>query len=123
MHYSEGCSILKNDTSGFAAAAADATNADAAILVMGLDPSVECEMRDRTDLLLPGAQAGLVRAVRKALGPSKPLILVLMGGGVIDTEPIDSLVDAVLWVGYPGQVCLSMNLLTSLLSDNMASCC
>ena len=123
MHYSEGCSILKNDTSGFAAAAADATNADAAILVMGLDPSVEYEMRDRTDLLLPGAQAGLVRAVRKALGPSKPLILVLMGGGVIDTEPIDSLVDAVLWVGYPGQVCLSMNLLTSLLSDNMASCC
>ena len=119
MHYSEGCSILKNDTSGFAAAAADASNADAAILVMGLDPSVEYEMRDRTDLLLPGAQAGLVRAVRKALGPSKPLILVLMGGGVIDTEPIDSLVDAVLWCGYPGQV----NSLTSLLFDIMASCC
>ena len=42
-------------------------------------------------------------AVRKALGPSKPLVLVLMGGGVIDTSAVDDLVDAVLWVGYPGQ--------------------
>lgn len=103
VQYSEGCSMTKNDTSGFAAAAADASNADAAVLVLGLDPSVEYEMRDRTDLLLPGVQAGLVEAVRKSLGPSKPLVLVLMGGGVIDTAPIDSLVDAVLWVGYPGQ--------------------
>jgi beta-D-xylosidase 4 len=103
VHYSEGCSIQANDTSGFAAAAADASNADAAVLVLGLDPSVEYEMRDRTDLLLPGVQAGLVEAVRKAMGPSKPLVLVLMGGGVIDTAPVDSLVDAILWVGYPGQ--------------------
>ena len=33
-------------------------------------------MRDRTDLLLPGSQAELVQAVRSAMGPSKPLILV-----------------------------------------------
>ena len=45
----------------------------------------------------------MLAAVRKALGPSKPLVLVLMGGGVIDTSAVDDLVDAVLWVGYPGQ--------------------
>jgi beta-glucosidase len=104
VHYTEGCGILKNDTGGLADAAADASKSDAAVLVLGLDPSVEYEMRDRTDLLLPGEQAGLVAAVRKALGPTKPLVLVLMGGGVIDTAPVDDLVDAILWVGYPGQV-------------------
>lgn len=46
------------------------------------------EMRDRTDLLLPGAQAALVAAVRKGLGAVKPLVLVLMGGGVIDTSEV-----------------------------------
>ena len=104
VHYTEGCGILKNDTGGLADAAADASKSDAAVMVLGLDPSVEYEMRDRTDLLLPGEQAGLVAAVRKALGPTKPLVLVLMGGGVIDTAPVDDLVDAILWVGYPGQV-------------------
>eukprot|EP01051_Picozoa_sp_SAG22_P011692 SAG22_NODE_1148_length_5359_cov_2.946958_6_plen_59_part_00 len=52
-------------------------------------------MRDRTDLLLPGQQAGLVSAVRAGLGPAKPLVLVLMGGGVIDTAPVAALADAV----------------------------
>ena len=58
------------------------------------------EMRDRTDLLLPGSQAELVQAVRSAMGPAKPLIVALMGGGVIDTSAVDELVDAVIWVGY-----------------------
>ena len=103
VSYSLGCAMNSNDTSGFAAAAAEASTADAAVVVVGLDPSVEYEMRDRMDLLLPGQQAGLVAAVRKALGATKPLVLVLMGGGVIDTSAVDDLVDAVLWVGYPGQ--------------------
>ena len=38
--YTLGCSMIGNDTSGFAAAAADASKADAAVLVVGLDPSV-----------------------------------------------------------------------------------
>ena len=53
VHYTEGCGILKNDTGGLADAAADASKSDAAVMVLGLDPSVEYEMRDRTDLLLP----------------------------------------------------------------------
>ena len=103
VKYNQGCAIGGNDTKGFAAAAAAAKAADATVLVLGLDPSVEYEMKDRTDLLLPGAQAGLVKACRDAMGPTKPLIVVLMGGGVIDTSPVDSMIDALLWVGYPGQ--------------------
>ena len=100
-----GCAsvMCPNNTGGFAAVTAAAKGADAVVLVLGLDPSVEYEMRDRTDLLLPGAQADLVKAVRAAMGPGPPLILALMGGGVMDTSELDDVVDAVLWVGYPGQ--------------------
>lgn len=98
-----GCSIKSKDTSGFANVTSAVKNADAVVLVLGLDPSVEYEMRDRSDLLLPGVQSAFVKAVRSSMGPEVPLILALMGGGVMDTSELDDLVDAVLWVGYPGQ--------------------
>jgi hypothetical protein len=65
-------------------------------------------MRDRTELLLPGGQAALVLAVRAAMGGAKPLILALMGGGVIDTSAVDDAVDAVLWVGSAPPACAAL---------------
>lgn len=56
-------------------------------------------MRDRTSLLLPGVQPELVAAVATAAG-DKPVVLVVMSGGVVDVTPqLAAGVDAVVWVG------------------------
>ena len=48
-------------------------------------PARRYEMRDRTNLLLPGVQPALVAAVVKAAA-GKPVVLVLMTGGVVDVS-------------------------------------
>ncbi|PSR97910.1 Beta-D-xylosidase [Actinidia chinensis var. chinensis] len=87
----------------FGAAEAAARQADATVLVMGLDQSMEAEFRDRTGVLLPGHQRELVSRV--AMVSRGPLVLVLMSGGPIDVSfaKNDPRVAAILWVGYPGQ--------------------
>ena len=103
INFAAGCAIGGTSKSGFAAAVAAAKASDAVVLVMGLDPSIEYEMRDRTSLLLPGVQPDLVAAI-VAAAPDKPVVLVVMSGGVVDVTPqLAAGVDAVIWVGYPGQ--------------------
>ncbi|CAN6373296.1 unnamed protein product [Urochloa humidicola] len=87
------------------AAAVDAARrADATVVVAGLDQTVEAEGLDRYTLLLPGRQGELISAVAKA--SKGPVVLVLMSGGPIDIAfaQNDPRIDAILWVGYPGQV-------------------
>lgn len=85
------------------AAVEAARHADAVVLVVGLDQSIEAEGRDRFDLLLPGRQQELITAVAKA-SPG-PTVLVLMSGGPVDVSfaEVDPNVAAILWAGYPGQ--------------------
>ncbi|KAK4483302.1 hypothetical protein RD792_010487 [Penstemon davidsonii] len=87
----------------FGAAEAAAGQADATVLVMGLDQSIEREELDRTGLLLPGYQQELVSRVARA--SRGPVVLVLMSGGPIDVTfaKNDPKIAAILWVGYPGQ--------------------
>ncbi|KAJ7955192.1 Beta-D-xylosidase [Quillaja saponaria] len=87
----------------FGAAEVAARQADATVLVMGLDQSIEAEFRDRTGLLLPGHQQELVSRVARA--SRGPVILVLMCGGPVDVSfaKKDPRIGAILWVGYPGQ--------------------
>nr|CAB3490548.1 unnamed protein product [Digitaria exilis] len=86
------------------AAAVDAArNADATVVVAGLDQKVEAEGLDRSGLMLPGRQAELISAV--AMASKGPVVLVLMSGGPIDIAfaKNDPRIGAILWVGYPGQ--------------------
>ncbi|KAE8009375.1 hypothetical protein FH972_005815 [Carpinus fangiana] len=87
----------------FGAAVDAARNADATVLVVGLDQSVEAEFRDRAGLLLPGRQQELVSKV--AAASKGPTILVLMSGGPIDVAFAhnDPRISAIVWAGYPGQ--------------------
>ena len=87
----------------FGAAEIAARHADATVLVMGLDQSIEAEFKDRTGLLLPGHQQELVSRVAKA--SRGPTILVLMSGGPIDVSfaKNDPRIGAIIWAGYPGQ--------------------
>ncbi|XP_077218491.1 putative beta-D-xylosidase 2 [Tasmannia lanceolata] len=99
-----GCrTVACTDDSQFGAAMATARNADATILVMGLDQSIEAESRDRDGLLLPGRQQELISKV--SMASRGPTVLVLMSGGPIDVTfaKNDPRIAAILWVGYPGQ--------------------
>ncbi|EXB55743.1 Beta-D-xylosidase 1 [Morus notabilis] len=99
-----GCTgVACDNNQQFGAAEAAARQADATVLVMGLDQSIEAEFRDRSGLLLPGHQQELVSRVAKA--SRGPTILVLMSGGPIDVSfaQRDPRIGAILWVGYPGQ--------------------
>lgn len=80
-----------------------ASQADATVLVMGLDQSIEAETQDRAHLLLPGRQQELVSNVSRA--SRGPTVLVLMSGGPVDVSfaENDPRIGAILWAGYPGQ--------------------
>ncbi|KAF3437761.1 hypothetical protein FNV43_RR20517 [Rhamnella rubrinervis] len=102
--HQQGCTnVACNDNELFGEAETAAQQADATVLVMGLDQSIEAESRDRTGLLLPGYQQELVYRVAKA--SRGPTILVLMSGGPVDVSfaKKDPRISAILWVGYPGQ--------------------
>lgn len=112
--FAPGCATLGcADESGFPAALAAVTGADAAVVVLGLCSQVcehagddvhgvkEEEMYDRTSLLLPGLQEELLRAV-SATGV--PTILVLVRGGPLDVSWAAEHVGAILDAQYPGEM-------------------
>ncbi len=82
-----------------APAVAAAREADAAVVVLGLDGEWETEGRDRDDLSLPGGQIDLIRAVAAA---QPRTIAVVLAGSPVDLSWADAL-PAVLWAWYPGQ--------------------
>ncbi|KAF8392684.1 hypothetical protein HHK36_023033 [Tetracentron sinense] len=101
--YEIGCDVMcKNETLIFPAMQA-AKNADATILFVGLDLSVEAESLDRVDLLLPGYQTQLINQV--AAVAKGPLILVIMSAGGVDISfaKNNPNIKAILWAGYPGE--------------------
>ncbi|CAL0300219.1 unnamed protein product [Lupinus luteus] len=99
-----GCAnVACNDDKQFGRALDAARQADATVLVMGLDQSIEAETVDRVGLLLPGYQQQLVSKV--AAASKGPTILVLMSGGPVDITfaKNDPRIKGILWAGYPGQ--------------------
>lgn len=80
-----------------------ASQADATVLIVGADQSVERESLDRVSLLLPGQQTSLITEVAKV--SKGPVILVIMSGGPFDISfaKDSSQIPAILWTGYPGE--------------------
>lgn len=101
--YQPGCSNVACGTAQEDDAKKIAASADATVLVMGADLSIEAEDRDRVDLNLPGQQQLLVTEVAKA--SKGPVILVIMSGGGMDISFAKSndKITSILWVGYPGE--------------------
>ncbi|TKY52465.1 beta-D-xylosidase 2 [Spatholobus suberectus] len=99
-----GCAnVACTDDKQFGRAINAAQQADATVLVMGLDQSIEAETVDRAGLLLPGRQQDLVSKV--AAASKGPTILVTMSGGPVDITfaKNDPRIQGILWAGYPGQ--------------------
>ncbi|KAF8404504.1 hypothetical protein HHK36_009389 [Tetracentron sinense] len=101
--YQPGCPNVACGSAQLDDAKKAATQADATVIVVGDDQSVEAESRDRIDLHLPGQQALLVTEVAKA--SKGPVILVIMSGGGMDISFAkgDDRISSILWVGYPGE--------------------
>ncbi|XVF44988.1 hypothetical protein PTKIN_Ptkin02bG0169400 [Pterospermum kingtungense] len=102
--YEAGCGDVKcSNQTLIEPAVQAAAAADAVVVVVGLDQSIEAEGLDRVNLTLPGYQTKLVTDVANAA--SGTVILVVMAAGPIDISFTKNMskIGGVLWVGYPGQ--------------------
>ena len=81
------------DPHKFDKAVAAARRADVAVVVAGIDDSVEGEGRDRSSLALPGDQADLVMAV---LNANPRTVLVLQNGGPVSIPRLAGEVPAIV---------------------------
>lgn len=94
-----GCSFEGDDTTGYAAAAAAAREADAVIVCLGEKRRWSGENCSRSTIALPAVQEGLLAAVRRA---GKPVVLLLSSGRPIDVTRMELLADAILEIWQPG---------------------
>ena len=76
-----------------------AQQSDAVVLFLGEESILSGEAHSRADINLPGAQAELVREVRKA---GKPVIAVIQAGRPLTLANIVDDVDAILFAWHPG---------------------
>lgn len=97
--YAQGCGMNDTSTAGFSVAVAIAKEADAVVLFLGIDTTIEREAADRENIELPAIQMQLLKAVRKA---GKPTVVVLFNGGIIGAEEIILHTDSLVEAFYPG---------------------
>ena len=88
-----------NDTSSFKEAVEAAGKADAVVMFLGEEAILSGEAHCRADISLPGAQAELVRQVRRA---GKPVVAVVLAGRPLTLSNIVDEVDAILYGWHPG---------------------
>ncbi|KAK6121022.1 hypothetical protein DH2020_045241 [Rehmannia glutinosa] len=101
--YTPGCADVSCGTAQVDAAKKVAATADAVVLIMGSDQSIERESLDRVDITLPGQQKLLISEVANV--SKGPVILVIMSGGGMDIQfaKDDPKISSILWVGFPGE--------------------
>ncbi|XP_051132483.1 beta-xylosidase/alpha-L-arabinofuranosidase 2-like [Andrographis paniculata] len=101
--YQAGCENVSCVTAQVEEAKKVASGADAVVLVMGSDQSIEKESLDRENITLPGQQQLLITEVAKV--SKGPVILVIMSGGGMDVQfaKDDPKITSILWVGFPGE--------------------
>ncbi|KAI3803838.1 hypothetical protein L1987_32000 [Smallanthus sonchifolius] len=101
--YQAGCANVACGTAQVDEAKKVAAAADAVVLVMGSDQSIEAESRDRIDITLPGQQNLLISEIASV--SKGPVILVIMSGGGMDIQfaKDNPKITSILWVGFPGE--------------------
>ncbi len=105
VRYLQGCQIIGDDTSSFAAAIELARNSTVAIVVVGgksgfSDNSTCGEHHDRADLHLPGVQENLIKAI---YATGTPVIAVLINGRPLNVSWLDEHIPVILEAWLPGE--------------------
>ncbi|GAB2279891.1 hypothetical protein Dimus_014527 [Dionaea muscipula] len=105
VRFAQGCSDVACENKNlFRPALQAAKNADATVIIAGLDKTIELEDMDRTNLWLPGNQAQLISQVANV--SKGPVILVIMSAGGVDisfAKNDNDRIKSILWAGYPGE--------------------
>ncbi len=116
--YAKGCHLWKDrefgesefDGDGITEAVIAAEKADAIVLCLGLDASLEGEEMhesnaygsgDKPDLELPGLQQRLMESVWRA-AKGKPIVLVLLNGSALAVNWAQDHIPAIVEAWYPG---------------------
>ncbi len=109
IEYRQGCQLTHLNANEHDWGVAQAAEADVVIACMGLNHLMEGEEGDalltpengdKSDIALPEAQASYLRKL--ASGGAK-IVLVLFGGSPIALGEVAEMVEAVIFVWYPGQ--------------------
>lgn len=117
LYYSEGCHLYKDKVEGLALpndrmseAVSVAERADVAVVVVGLDATIEGEAGDtgnseasgdKVDLNLPGYQQKLIEAVAAT---GTPTVVLLCAGSAIALDKTAECASAILDLWYPGSL-------------------
>ncbi|HUS15237.1 MAG TPA: glycoside hydrolase family 3 N-terminal domain-containing protein [Chloroflexia bacterium] len=109
MEYRLGCQLLHPGTASQEWLFSRGAQTDVLIACMGLAPILEgeegdaiasTEEGDRPDLALPAVQAAFLH---RLVAAGAKIVLILTGGGPIELGDLADLVEAVLYVAYPGE--------------------
>jgi beta-glucosidase len=109
INYLPGCQLVHPNLNAKDWSYGEARTSDLTVVCMGLSPQMEGEEGsailspqngDRDSLHLPEVQMAYLRALADR---SQRIVLVLSGGGPIELGEIAELVQAIIWVWYPGQ--------------------
>jgi len=106
--FAQGCGVLGESREGFAEAIKIASEAEVAIVCLGLNPRVEGEedidgegrKADRDDIGLFGVQEELLK---KIVATGTPVVLVLLNGSALAINWADEHVPAIVEAWYPGE--------------------
>jgi beta-glucosidase len=100
VNYVRGLATSRSrDVEQFDAALQAASESDAVVLFLGEESILSGEAHSRADINLPGAQAELVREIRKS---GKPVVAVILAGRPLTLANIVDDVDAILFAWHPG---------------------
>ena len=116
VNYAPGCGITSLDTTGFKEAVEMASQSDVVILAVGGTSFIYSDIKgegnipgdqptcgegfDRSDLVPPGVQPQLIRAIYNT---GKPVILVLVNGRAYDLRWENDHIPAIVEAWYPGE--------------------
>ena len=109
VSYRVGTQLDRPNANPVEYALGDVKHHDVTVAVLGLSPLLEGEegdavaaaaTGDRQDIALPPNQ---VEFLRKVAQHGKPIVLVLAGGSPIGLADVHDLVDAIVFIWYPGE--------------------
>lgn len=110
INYKSGILPFRDNVNPIDWSTGEAGQSDVCIAVMGISALLEgeegeaiasSEKGDRTSMKLPENQINYVKKIRSKT--DKPIVLVLTGGSPIAIPELYDLVDAILFVWYPGE--------------------
>ena len=104
VNYAQGPGSSSDPTTNFGWLSVWPTAAasDIIIFISGITNDIESEEKDRVSISWTGPQLDMIGQLA---GLGKPMVVVQMGGGQLDSSPIvaNPNISALLWGGYPGQ--------------------